>query len=193
MNQQKRKKLKEYSEVGVIDSSVVAGEVEAILGDIVANKFLFQKWKTIFSTQKNIFCCVPLIILRPIHIFGMGDGKFPIWMNIERQIKANKPVNVEAADCIYIKEVVAIVEKIVENWIPGTYNISSGFVRDGEVMQKIYPKPFEYVNKQGPTGKPRGSLDCHKLRDMFKLTPMYNSYQEMIEDYYAEYESYCQG
>ena len=145
------------------------------------------------KAKSEALCDDKDIILRPIHIFGMGDGKFPIWMNIERQIKANKPVNVEAADCIYIKEVVAIVEKIVENWIPGTYNISSGFVRDGEVLQKIYPKPFEYVNKLGPTGKPRGSLDCHKLRDMFKLTPMYNSYQEMIEDYYAEYESYCQG
>ena len=55
------------------------------------------------------------IILRPIHVFGWGDGKFPIWMNIERQIKANKPVSVEAADCIYIIEMVAIVEKIVDH------------------------------------------------------------------------------
>ena len=30
------------------------------------------------------------VILRPIHIYGMGDSKFPIWMNLERQIAANK-------------------------------------------------------------------------------------------------------
>ena len=26
------------------------------------------------------------IILRPIHVYGIGDSKFPIWMNIERQL-----------------------------------------------------------------------------------------------------------
>ena len=130
------------------------------------------------------------IILRPIHVFGWGDGKFPIWMNIERQIKANKPVSVEAADCIYIKEMVAIVEKIVDNWVPGTYNISSGFVRDGKILQKIYPKNFEYINKLGPTGKARGSLDSTKLRETFDLSPMYTSYEQMIEDYYSIYESH---
>jgi len=50
-----RKKLKEYSEVGVIDSSVVAGEVEAIIGDIVANKFSNSGQLFKYMLQNPIF------------------------------------------------------------------------------------------------------------------------------------------
>ena len=54
------------------------------------------------------------VCLRPIHVYGMGDGKFPIWMNIERQISINKPVLVEKAGCIYIKDFVFSVKNIID-------------------------------------------------------------------------------
>ena len=115
------------------------------------------------------FCTDEDIILRPIHVYGIGDSKFPIWMNIERQIEKNQPVNIECADCIYIDDFIEIVKNIVANWIPGTYNISSNILRDGQVLQKIYPKPFEVFNKLGPTGKVRGSLDNSKLFNTFNV------------------------
>ena len=145
------------------------------------------------KAESESLCDSRDIILRPIHIFGMGDGKFSIWMNLERQLAVGKPLNVEAADCIYIKELVPIIEKIVDNWQPGTYNISSEIIRDGRDIQAVYPTPFECVNKLGPTGKPRGSLDSSKLRKTFDITPMYNDYKQMIEDYYKEYVCYSQG
>ena len=145
------------------------------------------------KAESEALCDSRDIILRPIHIFGMGDGKFSIWMNLERQLAAGKPLNVEAADCIYIKELVPIIEKIVDNWEPGTYNISSEILRDGKDIQSVYPEPFEYTNKLGPTGKPRGSLNSSKLRKTFGITPMYNDYKQMIEDYYKEYVRYSQG
>ena len=61
-------------------------------------------------------------------------------MNIERQIEKDKPVNVEAADCIYIDDFVEIVKNIIANWVPGTYNISSNLIRDGQVLQKFIQK-----------------------------------------------------
>ena len=113
------------------------------------DKYGFNK---LYSAQ---FCDKKDIILRPIHVYGIGDSKFPIWMNIERQIEKDKPVNVEAADCIYIDDFVEIVKNIIANWVPGTYNISSNLIRDGQVLQKIYPKDFvvninlvQQVNKE---------------------------------------------
>ena len=52
------------------------------------------------KTKAETLCGKEDIILRPIHVYGMGDGKFSIWMNIERQIAANKHVMVERAGCI---------------------------------------------------------------------------------------------
>ena len=129
------------------------------------------------------------VILRPIHVYGIGDAKFPIWMNIERQIEKNKPVNVEAADCIYIDDFVEIVKNIIAKWVPGTYNISSNLLRNGQVLQKVYPKFFEVVNKLGPTGKPRGLLDSSKLNNTFGVKLKYKSYEETIRDYYKKYEN----
>ena len=137
------------------------------------------------------FCTDEDIILRPIHVYGIGDSKFPIWMNIERQIEKNQPVNIECADCIYIDDFIEIVKNIVANWIPGTYNISSNILRDGQVLQKIYPKPFEVFNKLGPTGKVRGSLDNSKLFNTFNVKLKFNTYEETVKDYYTKYENFC--
>lgn len=43
-------------------------------------------------TMENVkrsesYCTENDVILRPIHVYGIGDSKFPIWMNIERQIE----------------------------------------------------------------------------------------------------------
>jgi hypothetical protein len=50
-----RKKLKEYSDEGIIDSSVVAGEVEAIIGDIAANRFANTDQLFKYMLQNPIF------------------------------------------------------------------------------------------------------------------------------------------
>ena len=139
--------------------------------------------------KSESFCNDKDIILRPIHVYGIGDAKFPIWMNIERQIEKNKPVNVEAADCIYIDDFVEIVKNIIAKWVSGTYNISSNLIRDGQVLQKVFPKSFEVVNKLGPTGKPRGLLDSSKLNNTFGVKLKYRSYEETVRDYYEKYEN----
>lgn len=131
------------------------------------------------------------IILRPMHVYGYGDGKFPIPMNIERQASKNQPVNIEEADCIYIKDLLTIINKIVNNWIPGVYNISSGYQRDKEVV-KTYAKEIlnfdiETTTKSGPTGKDRGTLDTSKIRKMYNWEPTFKNYEDTIIDYFNTY------
>jgi len=131
------------------------------------------------------------IVLRPIHVYGMGDGKFSVWMNLDRQLAAKKPLSVENASCIYIKDFVKAVNKIIDNWNPGVYNISYDFVRDGNDIQEVYKLPFEYINKSGPTGRPRGLLSCEKLLSTFNLVFEYKDYLSTIEDYYNIHENFC--
>jgi nucleoside-diphosphate-sugar epimerase len=132
------------------------------------------------------------VILRPIHVYGMGDGKYPIWMNIERQIAVNKPVLVEQASCIYIDDFVATVKNIVDKWNPGTYNISYNFTRTAEALRTVYPREFKTQLKLGPTGKPRGTLDSSKLINKFKVNFEFQTYEETVRDYYKKYEDFCQ-
>jgi nucleoside-diphosphate-sugar epimerase len=132
------------------------------------------------------------VILRPIHVYGMGDGKFSIWMNIERQIAINKPVLVEQASCIYIDDFTLAIKNILDNWIPGTYNISYNFTRTQEALKTVYPKEFETQLKSGPTGKPRGTLDCTKLLNTFGVNFEYSNYEDTVRDYYRKYEDFCQ-
>ena len=127
---------------------------------------------------------------RIFDLFRIGDSKFPIWMNIERQIQKNQPVNIEAADCIYIDDFVQIVKNILDSWKPGIYNISSNHIRNGQVLQDIYHKAFEVNNKLGPTGKPRGTLNSSKLFKTFNVKLNFNSYNETIRDYYKKYENF---
>lgn len=131
------------------------------------------------------------IILRPMHVYGYGDGKFPIPMNIERQASINKPVNVEEADCIYIKDLISIIEKIIENWIPGVYNISSGYQRDKNIIQKyakdILNYDIETTTKSGPTGKDRGTLDTNKIKNTYNWKSQFKNYEETIIDYFTIY------
>ena len=131
------------------------------------------------------------VILRPIHVYGMGDGKFSIWMNIERQIAAAKPVMVERAGCIYIDDFVLAIKNILDNWRPGIYNISYTFTRNAEALTDIYPEPFDVQYKSGPTGKPRGLLSNDKLTQTFGIQFKYNNYKETVRDYYRKYENFC--
>ena len=131
------------------------------------------------------------VILRPIHIYGIGDSKFPIWMNIERQIAINKPVLVEEAGCIYIDDFVATIKNIVDNWIPGVYNVAYNFTRSEKDLRSVYNKDFETKIKLGPTGKPRGLLNSNKLLNTFNFSFDYQTYKETIMDYYGKYENLC--
>ena len=130
------------------------------------------------------------VCLRPIHVYGMGDGKFPIWMNIERQISINKPVLVEKAGCIYIKDFVFSIKNIIDKWNPGAYNISYDFTRNAEALKAVYPKSFEAQYKLGPTGKKRGLLLSNKLRQTFDFDYEFRDYESTIKDYYEQYEKY---
>ena len=130
------------------------------------------------------------VCLRPIHVYGMGDGKFPIWMNIERQIAINKPVLVEKAGCIYIKDFVLSIKNIIDKWNPGAYNISYDFTRNAEALKAVYPKSFETQEKLGPTGKKRGLLLSNKLRQTFDFDYEFRDYESTIKDYYEQYEKY---
>jgi len=131
------------------------------------------------------------VILRPIHVYGMGDGKFSIWMNIERQIAAAKPVMVERAGCIYIDDFVLAIKNILDNWCPGIYNISYTFTRNAEALTNTYSEPFDVQYKSGPTGKPRGLLSGKKLLNTFNFEFGYTNYEETVRDYYTTYENFC--
>jgi len=130
------------------------------------------------------------VCLRPIHVYGMGDGKFPIWMNIERQIAKNKPVLVERAGCIYIKDFILSVKNIIDKWTPGAYNISYDFTRNAEAIKAVYPISFETQDKLGPTGKKRGLLLSNKLKQTFDFDYEFRDYESTIKDYYEQYEKY---
>jgi len=172
-----------------ISSSMVYGTWEGLIDEQYSlgseNPYGVNKIKAEEVCSKND------VILRPIHVYGMGDSKFPIWMNIERQIAINKPVLVEEAGCIYIDDFVYTVKNIVDKWNPGTYNISYTFRRSAEALKTVYPKPFETQIKLGPTGKPRGLLNCDKLIKTFGVDFEYQTYEETVRDYYRRYEDIC--
>ena len=161
---------------GVIDEQYSLGAVD-LYGDS--------------KIKAETLCGEKDVILRPIHVYGMGDGKFSIWMNIERQIAINKPVLVEEASCIYIDDFVKTVKNIVDKWIPGTYNISYNFKRNENALKAVYPKEFETQIKSGPTGKPRGTLNSNKLLETFGVRFEYNNYEDTVRDYYKKYENLC--
>ena len=144
------------------------------------------------KTEAETICSKNDVILRPIHVYGMGDGKFSIWMNLERQIAANKPFMVEAASCIYIEDFVLAIKNILDNWNPGIYNISYNFVRSAKAIESVYTKPFDWKEKLGPTGKPRGLLDSQKLLKTFNFNFKYKDYESTIKDYYEKYVYYSQ-
>ena len=133
------------------------------------------------------------IILRPMHVYGYGDGSFPITMNIERQLEINKPVNVEEADCIYIKDFTNLIKIITNNPIAGIYNVSAGYLRNTNTLKncikKILQVDIETNKKLGPTGKSRGKLNNEKIKNMFKWKLLYNTYEESILDYLGDYEN----
>ena len=133
------------------------------------------------------------IILRPMHVYGYGDGSFPITMNIERQLEINKPDNVEEADCIYIKDFINLIKIIINNPVAGIYNVSSGYLRNKEILKKCVKKilqaDIETNQKLGPTGKSRGKLNNEKIKNTFTWELLYNTYEESILDYLGDYEN----
>jgi len=170
-----------------ISSSMVYGTWEGVIDEQYSlgseNPYGVSKIKA------ETLCGEKDVILRPIHVYGIGDSKFSIWMNIERQAAINKPVLVEEAGCIYIDDFVTAVKNIVDNWIPGVYNISYNFTRKADALQKVYPQEFDTQIKLGPTGKPRGMLDSSKLLTTFGVTFEYSNYEETVRDYYEKYEN----
>jgi hypothetical protein len=85
----------------------------------------------------------------------------------------------------------SIIEKLVANWFPGVYNISSGYQRDKNVVQKyaksILGYEIETINKSGPTGKDRGTLDTEKIKKIYNWNPIFKNYEETIIDYFNTY------
>ena len=120
----------------------------------------------------------------------MGDGKFAIWMNIERQVAISKPVLVERAGCIYIDDFVIATKKIIDSWSPGTYNISYNFTRNSDALKETYPHDFEVKEKLGPTGKPRGLLSSDKLLETFNIEFTHKNNESTVKEYYTEYENF---
>ena len=161
---------------GVIDEQYSLGAVD-LYGDS--------------KIKAETLCGEKDVILRPIHVYGMGDGKFSIWMNLERQIAIGKPFNLESASCIYIDDFILAIKNILDNWNPGIYNISYDFIRNVEAIRKVYPIDFESVIKLGPTGKPRGLLNSGKLLNTFNFSFTYQTYESTIRDYFRKYENFC--
>ena len=60
-------------------------------------------------------------------------------------------------------------QNILDNWNPGIYNISYSFVRSAKAIESVYTKSFDWEEKLGPTGKPRGLLDSQKLLKLLTL------------------------
>ena len=131
------------------------------------------------------------VILRPIHVYGMGDGKFSVWMNIDRQVSVNKPVLVEEAGCIFIEDFILAIKNIVDKWIPGSYNICYDFSRTRKALHTVSDKQFETKVKLGPTGKTRGILDCSKLKSTFDIQFKYLDYESTIEKYNKDFQNFC--
>jgi len=173
-----------------LSSSMVYGTWEGVIDEQYSlgseNPYGLSKIKA------ETLCGDQDVILRPIHVYGMGDGKFSIWMNIERQIANNNPVMVEQAACIYIDDFVTTVKNIVDKWNPGTYNIAYNFIRTENALKAVYPKEFDTKLKLGPTGRPRGTLDCSKLLNTFGVNFEYSNYEDTVRDYYRKYEDFCQ-
>tara|TARA_R100000329_G_scaffold140575_2_gene122928 strand:- start:623 stop:1558 length:936 start_codon:yes stop_codon:yes gene_type:complete len=171
-----------------ISSSMVYGTWEGVIDEQYSlgseNHYGLSKIKA------ETLCGEQDVILRPIHVYGMGDGKFSIWMNIERQVAISKPVLVERAGCIYIDDFVIATKKIIDSWNPGTYNISYNFTRNSEALKETYPHDFEVKEKLGPTGKPRGLLSSDKLLETFNIEFTHKNYESTIKEYYTEYENF---
>ena len=192
-------------------NSIVTGlqEIKNTYGDTpvlhISSSMVYGTWEGLIDEQYSLgavdhygdckikaetICSENDVILRPIHVYGMGDGKFSIWMNLERQISIKKPFLIEAASCIYIEDFVLAIKNILDNWNPGIYNISYNFVRSAKAIESVFTKSFEWKEKFGPTGKPRGLLDSEKLLRTFNINFKYKDYQSTIEDYYTKYVHY---
>ena len=194
-------------------NSIITGlqEIKNTYGDTpvlhISSSMVYGTWEGLIDEQCSLrsvdhygdckikaetICSEKDVILRPIHVYGMGDGKFSIWMNLERQMAVKKPFMIEAASCIYIDDFVLAIKNILDNWNPGIYNISYNFVRSAKAIESVFTRSFEWKEKLGPTGKPRGLLDSQKLLKTFNFNFIYKDYESTIKDYYNKYVHYCQ-
>tara|TARA_Y100001972_G_scaffold123576_1_gene171087 strand:+ start:725 stop:1660 length:936 start_codon:yes stop_codon:yes gene_type:complete len=194
-------------------NSIITGlqEIKNAYGDTpvlhISSSMVYGTWEGLIDEQYSLgsvdhygdckikaetICSENDVVLRPIHVYGMGDGKFSIWMNLERQMAIKKPFMIEAASCIYIEDFVLAIKNILDNWNPGIYNISYSFVRSAKAIESVYTKSFDWKEKFGPTGKPRGLLDSQKLLKTFNFNFKYKDYESTIKDYYKKYVYYCQ-
>lgn len=187
------KKLKElFPDVPIIhiSSSMVYGSWEGLARE-EDNCNPVDWYGTCKLMTENLLNFEQDVALRPIHVFGYGDGKFPITMNIERQYKANKPVKVENAGCVYIHDLVDLVRRIYKNYKPGIYNVGSGYLREGEIVKNsaksLLGYDIEVENKLGPTGKARGDLNTDKVRKTFDWTPSFKTYDAALNHYFREF------
>ena len=48
-----------------------------------------------------------------MHVYGMGDSKFPLPMNLERAVESGYPISIEEADGIYIKDLIYYIQQMV--------------------------------------------------------------------------------
>ena len=155
------------------------------MGCYAINKFISE---TFIDLNKDI-------ILRPMHVYGCGDGKTPITLAIDKfRFKINNVVSIEEADGIYIKDLQNAFVKILDNFTPGVYNLSSGFKRDQNIVKKIAKDILDIdiitKSKKGPVGKERGRLNSSKFKDTFKWNSNYKDYEDTLVDYFKEYEEY---
>ncbi len=192
-------------------NSIITGlqEIKSTYGDTpvlhISSSMVYGTWEGLIDEQYSLgavdhygdckikaetICSEKDVILRPIHVYGMGDGKFSIWMNLERQIAFNKPFLIEAASCIYIEDFVLAIKNILDNWNPGIYNISYNFARSAKAIESVYTKTFEWEEKLGPTGKPRGLLDSQKLLKTFDFNFQYKDYESTVKEYFEIYENF---
>jgi len=135
------------------------------------------------------------IIVRPMHVYGCGDGKRPIVLQISKYSKKIiNSVPIEEADGIYIKDLQKAFRKILDNFVPGVYNLSSGFKRDKECVKSVSKEVLGIdinVNSTlGPVRKQRGKLDNTKFKKVFNWESNYTSYKETVRDYFISYMKY---
>jgi len=135
---------------------------------------------------------IPHIILRPIHVFGHNDGKFPIIQRILSNYDKGYDSSLEQSDCLYIKEIDTLFPLLVDNFQTGIYNLSNFVQRDCNILKTEVDAAFN-INcnikaKSGPINNTRSLLHNNKLMHTFGWQPQFNSYKDMIQDYIGEFK-----
>lgn len=134
--------------------------------------------ETILNPEKDI-------ILRPTEVYGYGDGKYPITM----EIKNDNILYVDESNHLYIKDLVDILLSIINKYQPGIYNICSNYRVDSEILrrniQEILGLQIEIK------GKVKENLNNKKLMETFNIKELkFKNYEDTIIDYFLEFLKY---